>query len=113
MISPIGGGVIQIAALTALIGSSTAESLMLGNKGAAGLAWATMSMFGILSVIKDCVAAATLAWLRETLGVRSRGTDATLGLGFKLDGLATTVRSRAGQAVRIACEFQRVSLLGL
>ena len=48
----LGGGLIEIAALTALIGSTTAESLVLGNKGAAGLVWGTMSIFGALSVIR-------------------------------------------------------------
>ena len=33
----LGGSLIEIAALTALIGSTTAESLVLGNKGAVGL----------------------------------------------------------------------------
>ena len=48
----LGGGLIEIAALTALVGSTTAESLVLGNKGAAGLVWGTMSIFGALSVIR-------------------------------------------------------------
>ena len=62
----LGGGLIEIAALTALIGSTTAESLVLGNKGAAGLVWGTMSIFGALSVIRGCVrvSAPCLALLR-------------------------------------------------
>ena len=48
----LGGGLIEIAAWTALIGSTREESLVLGNKGAAGLVWGTMSVFGALSVIR-------------------------------------------------------------
>lgn len=67
----IGTGLVEIAALTALIGSDTSASLVIGDKGAPGLAWAAMSTFGILSVIKSCIAGAAPDWLRETMGVRS------------------------------------------
>ena len=80
-----GGGLIEIAALTSLIGSTTAESLALGNRGAAGLLWGAMSMFGALSVIKACIAAATPANLCETFGVRSKETDAALGMALTLN----------------------------
>src|SRR5262245_24938959 len=67
----LGTGLIEIAALTALIGSNTAEQLTLGNRGAAGLAWVGTSTFGSLSILKACLAASTPTWLRETIGVRS------------------------------------------
>jgi hypothetical protein len=70
----LGSGLVEIAALTALIGSATAESLTLGNKGAPGLAWAVFSTFGALSVVKVCVAGATPVWLRNSLGVRNTTT---------------------------------------
>jgi hypothetical protein len=79
----IGTGLIEIAALTTLIGSSTAESMVLGDKAGPGVAWASMSALGSLSVIKGCIAGASPNWLRETLGVRSAISDAALGL--KLD----------------------------
>lgn len=104
----VGGGLIEIAALTALIGSTTAESLMLGNKGAAGLVWGTMSIFGALSVIRACVSAATPDWLRETLGVRSPETDAAVGLSLDLDVKSLKGRSRIGGALGVSCANRKV-----
>lgn len=101
----LGGGLIEIGALTALIGSTTAASLVLGNKGAPGLLWGTMSIFGALSVIKACVAAATPDWLRETLGVRNKETDAAIGLSLDLDSKSLQKKSRATTgAVGVACK---------
>ncbi len=112
-LSPRNGiGFLEIAALTNLIGSSTAESLALGNRRAAGLPWAAMSSFGILSVIRACVTGASPGWLRETLGVRNSVSD--LALGMKLDltwGLrgASKARRNDGEAVGIICKNQVVS----
>ena len=100
----LGGGLIEIGALTALIGSTTAASLVLGNKGAAGLLWGTMSIFGALSVIKACVAAATPDWLRETLGVRNEETDAAIGLSLDLDSKSLQKKSRVTGALGVACK---------
>ena len=100
----LGGGLIEIGALTALIGSTTAASLVLGNKGAAGLLWGTMSIFGALSVIRACVAAATPDWLRETLGVRNKETDAAIGLSLDLDSRSLQKKSRNTGAVGVACK---------
>lgn len=99
---------IEIAALTALIGSTTAESLVLGNQGAAGLPWATMSIFGALSVIKACIAAATPDWLRETIGVRNKEIDAALGLAFPLNTKSMRSRQRATGACGVACRIALV-----
>lgn len=33
----VSGGLVEVAALTSLIGATTAESLILGSRGAAGL----------------------------------------------------------------------------
>ena len=100
----LGGGLIEIGALTARIGSTTAASLVLGNKGAAGLLWGTMSVFGALSVIKACVAASTPDWLRETLGVRNKETDAAIGLSLDLDSKSLHKKSRVTGAVGVDCE---------
>jgi hypothetical protein len=81
----LGNGLVEIAALTALIGSTTAESLILGSRGAVGLPWATLSAFGSLFLIKACIAAATPSWLRDTLGVRTPSCDAAVGLSLNLE----------------------------
>ncbi|KAG4411944.1 hypothetical protein IFR04_014918 [Cadophora malorum] len=103
----IGGGLVEIAALTALIGSATAESLTLGNKGAPGLAWAASSTFGALSVIKACVAGATPGWLRDSLGVRNTATDLAIGLSFDLDSRykdrEDMARKNLGDPIGVMC----------
>ncbi|KAF8227144.1 hypothetical protein L208DRAFT_1405881 [Tricholoma matsutake] len=53
-----GSSFIDFTALTTLIGSAAAESLVLGNHGAAGVAWATMSAFGLAWVIRACISTA-------------------------------------------------------
>ena len=80
----IPNGITEIAGLAALVGSSTAESLTLGNRGAPGLPWVAVSVFGSFSVVRTCVAAATPDWLRETLGVRNQSTDSSIGLSLNL-----------------------------
>ncbi|KAF7294028.1 hypothetical protein MKEN_01448900 [Mycena kentingensis (nom. inval.)] len=70
---------VEIGALAALLGSSSAESLVLGNRGTAGVAWAASSSFCAVSVVKGCVAGAVPAWLREILGLRSEASDAAVG----------------------------------
>lgn len=81
----VGPGLIGIGALSTMLGSSAAESLTFGSRRAAGLAWASISTFGSLSVIKACIAAATPGWLRETLGVQNSAADSSvvLYLGLK------------------------------
>ncbi|KAK0647077.1 hypothetical protein B0T16DRAFT_353944 [Cercophora newfieldiana] len=78
--SHFSGGLVEIAALTTLIGSAAAEALVLGDRGGAGLAWAGMSAFGILSLAKGCLAGSAPDWLRSTLGVRDSIVDAALGM---------------------------------
>jgi hypothetical protein len=102
-----GNGFLEIAALANLIGSSTAESLALGNRRAAGLPWAAVSSFGILSVIRACVTGASPGWLRETLGVRNSVSDLALGMTLDLAwGLrgASKARRNAGGVVGIICK---------
>ena len=107
----LGGGLIEIAALTALIGSITVQSLMLGNKGTAGLVWGTMSIFGALSVIKACLSATTPGWLRETLGVRTSDIDAALGLTLDLDTRGFRSKKRGGNAIGLVCKLEAVRFL--
>jgi len=79
-----GNGLIEIAALTTLIGSSTAGDLILGNRGAAGLVWGSISSFGSSSVIKACASAASPGWLRQMLGLRTASSDKAVGMDLSL-----------------------------
>jgi hypothetical protein len=76
----LSNGLVDITTLTALIGSSTAASLMLGSRGAAGLPYAALSAFGTVSIIQVCISAATPAWLKGTLGVQNRDCDTIIGV---------------------------------
>lgn len=103
-----GGGLVDIAALTAIIGSTTAKSLILGNRGAPGLVWGTMSFFGTLVVIKACIAAAMPGWLRETIGVKNEETDAALSSVLTLSDKSLQSRQRAIGVCGILCKISLV-----
>jgi hypothetical protein len=81
----ISGGLVKIAALTALIGGSTAESPALGNRGACGLPWAALRSFGSIYIVKACVSACTPGWLRDTIGIRTVGSDKAVGCSMSLN----------------------------
>jgi hypothetical protein len=83
--------------LTTLVGPAAAETLVLGNHGAAGLAWATMSAFGTGRVISACLSGACVPWLREIMGLRSQLSDSSFGmeLSSKVNSNITNIiRSR-------------------
>ncbi|KAL0063932.1 hypothetical protein AAF712_009122 [Marasmius tenuissimus] len=79
-----GNGLIEIAALTTLIGSTTAGDLILGNRGAAGLVWGPISAFGASTVIRACASAASPGWLRQMLGLRTLLSDKATGMDLSL-----------------------------
>lgn len=83
-----GSSLIDFTALTTLIGSAAAESLILGNQGAAGVAWATMSAFGLAWVIRACISAASPGWLRETMGIRTHISDLAVGMELSSSSFA-------------------------
>ena len=60
-------------------------------------------MFGALSVIKACIAAATPAGLRETFGVRSKETDAALGVALPLNDKELRSRHRFKSVCGVGC----------
>ncbi|KAF7317872.1 Nad kinase [Mycena kentingensis (nom. inval.)] len=97
---------VEIGALTALVGSAAAESLALGNRGIAGLAWAGSSSFGAVSVVKACLAGAAPGWLRESLGIRSAASDDALG--FELPANSKFARWPVGG--HIAVVYPRAKL---
>ncbi|KAH8818792.1 hypothetical protein DL96DRAFT_1534294 [Flagelloscypha sp. PMI_526] len=102
-----GNGMVEIAALTTLVGSSSAEILMFGTRGSAGLPWAAMSAFGALSIVRACISGASPAWLSETLGIRGPLGDSILGMALNLDKDtrgASKLRRGALEAVGIACK---------
>ena len=104
----LAGGVIEIAALTALIGSSTAELLILGGRGAGGVVWASMSIFGVYAVIKACIGAVAPTWLRGTLGVQSAVIDQSIGASLDLRSRRTKSRLELGKAMAIQCAIKKV-----
>ena len=104
----IGNGLIEIAALTSLIGSTTAQTLALGNKGPTGLVWATMTIFGGMSIVRAGVGAITPGWLRDSLGVKSTETDTAVGLSLNLKK-RILYRTRSGVANGVECEVKNVS----
>ena len=102
-----GNGFVDIAALTTLVGSSAAESLLLGDRGFGGLPWAAISAFGALFVIKACVTGASPSWLKVTLGVRNAVSDEALGMALRLErGRSNDEKARRnlGQALGIICK---------
>jgi len=98
----IGNNLVEISALSTLIGSNVAQSLVLGNQGAAGLAWAATSSFGSISVIKACVSGACSSWLRETLGVRTKLSDMAVGMDLELDS-THNVQDKIDAPLAIVC----------
>ncbi|KAH0559924.1 hypothetical protein GP486_003555 [Trichoglossum hirsutum] len=78
-------GLVELSALATLIGSTSAETLTLGLKGASGLPWAAMSFFGILENAKVNLAAAVPYRVREAFGLRITQADLAVGLDFPVD----------------------------
>jgi hypothetical protein len=104
----LGNGLVEIAALTSLVGSAAAQSLALGDKGPAGLVWATMTIFGMMSIVTLFTASSTPGWLRDSVGVRGPKSDAVVGLSLDLDK-SFKCRGRGEAASAIECEIQIVS----
>ena len=92
-----GNGFVELAMLTTLVGPAAAETLVLGNHGAAGLAWATMSASGTGRVVRACLSGACALWLREIMGLRSNVTDSSLGMELSSNAnsnITSIIRSR-------------------
>ncbi|KAJ7658176.1 hypothetical protein DFH06DRAFT_1407786 [Mycena polygramma] len=95
---------VEVSAFTALVGSSVAESMVLGNRGSGGIAWAATSSFGTISVVKACCSAACSGWLRETLGIRSASCDLAVGLYLPHDSArAEKIRRHTGEPMALFC----------
>jgi len=96
----VGIGLVEISALGVLIGATSAEALASGNKAAAGLPWASMSMLGSVHCAKAAVACLVPDWARETLGLTSTFVDSSLGLNIAIN---TKVNAKQRAAEKIAC----------
>lgn len=110
----IGGGLVEIAALATLIGATTAQSLVLGSRGAAGLPFAAMSIFGSPFLIKACLSACTPSALRETMGVKDAQSDAAVGLSLDVERVMKAGVTRGDIAgVSVTLSSSNVCLLEL
>lgn len=109
----LSNGLIEITALTSLIGSTSTQSLSLGNKGPAGFVWATMTIFSAATLVKTGISTVTPGWLRDTLGVRSPEADAAVGLSLNLESKGVRYRTRSGVAQAIECEVEVVAFSSL
>ncbi|GIK01913.1 hypothetical protein Aspvir_005954 [Aspergillus viridinutans] len=78
--SPIGGNLVEISAVSTIIGAPIAEALIHGLKAACGIVWAPMSCFGQIHVIKACLSATVPDSLRESMGLRNQFVDNALGV---------------------------------
>lgn len=103
-----GNNLIDIAAITTLVGAITAESLALGSRGAAGLPWAAMSSFGSFYLVKACVAGPMPGWLREALGINSNLCSSILGVNAIFDK-KTLLKANPADPIGIA--IYQVSLI--
>lgn len=105
-----GGSLIEIAALTSLIGSTAAESLALGDKGPAGLVWAMMTVFGAIPVVRLFIATSTPGWLREIMGVSNAKSDAVVGL-FQDADKTFMFQDRKEPAIAVESEMKVMGFL--
>lgn len=103
----LGNGVIEVAALTSLMGSAAAQSLALGDKGPSASVCARMNTFGTTSIVTVLAAPAMPGWLRESVGVRSAKLDSVVGLSLNLDK-GYKYRDSYDAVNWVECEFQNV-----
>ncbi|KAF8904701.1 hypothetical protein CPB84DRAFT_1845237 [Gymnopilus junonius] len=102
-----GKGLVEVGALTTLIGSTIAAVLVLGKKGPAGIVWGTISAFGSSSVVKACASGATPGWFRQMVNLRTPVSDAALGLDLPLSPsfkLARMARTGLDQPIGVFCD---------
>jgi len=82
---PFRFGLIEFAPFTALLGSDMLESIVLGNRGGPGLAWAALSSYNALHIVRICIIAALPPGIRQLAGLSRPQCDAALGRSFDLD----------------------------
>jgi len=104
-----------ITLTTILIRENITPTLVLGNRGSAGLVWGTASVFGALSAIRACMGGASSGSVRSLLGLRSKASDAAVGLDLELardSGRAVRVRHTLDDplGVSVCCEAKTSSV---
>ncbi|KAF9063764.1 hypothetical protein BDP27DRAFT_1367766 [Rhodocollybia butyracea] len=99
----LGNSLMNFGALMTVVGSTVAESLVLGNRGTAGISWAAMSAFGTFSIVRACMGAAMPGWIRETLGLRTKACDLAVGMHLQLDS-RRKARDILGLPLAIMCQ---------
>ncbi|KAF9893958.1 hypothetical protein FE257_008929 [Aspergillus nanangensis] len=76
----LGGSLVEISAVSTIIGAPIAEALIHGLKAACGIVWAPMSCFGVIHVVKACLAASAPDFMRESMGLRNQFVDDAIGV---------------------------------
>ncbi|KIJ47954.1 hypothetical protein M422DRAFT_248096 [Sphaerobolus stellatus SS14] len=86
--------------------SGIAASFSLVARGVAGMAWAPMSAFGTVGIIRACFSGATNGWLRETLSLRTPTSDAAIGMDLELmdSPRASKVRKHMDHPLGVICD---------
>ncbi|KAL4888805.1 hypothetical protein BDV59DRAFT_196169 [Aspergillus ambiguus] len=79
-VKKLGGSLVEISAVSTIIGAPIAEALIHGLKAACGIVWAPMSCFGVIHVVKACLAASAPDFLRESMGLRNQFVDDAIGV---------------------------------
>jgi hypothetical protein len=105
----LGNGLVELGALTTMIGSTVAEAFVLGNKGPAGLVWGTMSAFGSSSVVKACTSAASPGWFRQMIGLRTPVSDGAIGMDLPLAPdfkVVRMIRSGLKEPLGVSCNSE-------
>ncbi|KAL2005331.1 hypothetical protein VTN00DRAFT_2542 [Thermoascus crustaceus] len=81
----VGGGLVEISAVSTIIGAPIAEALTHGLKAACGMVWGPMSCFGVIHVAKACLSASVPDLIRESMGLRNQFVDNAIGVMLDVD----------------------------
>jgi hypothetical protein len=87
-VSPIyafSSGLVQISGISTLFGGTAVEEQAVGFRGAAGFAWAPVSCFGVLKIVRVCVAGAVSDSWRDIIGLRNTVIDDAFGFTLWTD----------------------------
>src|SRR5271170_4839013 len=103
----VGGGLVEISAVSTIIGAPISEALIHGLKAACGMAWAPMSCFGAIHVTKACLSASIPDRLRESMGLRNQFVDAAIGVMLRVDQAKNRVDLGDALAIQVMSDTIR------